>query len=564
MILKRIKENKWLCLYCIAISIFFLLPYISNELALEHDTLFHISRIEGLATSFKEGNFLPNIYPYKNDGFGYGSPMFYSDLFLVIPAILYYLGLGIAICYKITIFFASLFSAFTISAFTKKLTDYKYAPYLAAALYLFSNYRITDVYVRGALGEVISFIFIPLIFLGAYELLYEDTPKMKNLVIGFTGLVLTHNLTFAISVIAFGILLIISFRRLNKARLFALLKATVISLGLSAYFVFSMLEQSSSAEYYLHYYATNSDLASTAMVPWQYFINKISFGYAGNASFDAMVVNVGWFITFLPIIYLITSFKTKSNENNYLKKIAFIGYIFMFCCSIFIPWDLLHFMKILQFPWRLMIIPSCLLVVPASIALFNIFKNQKIVIVAFSVIFSINVIHLMKPCFNRPFVMYNDSLYTDLIDGTIVNKYWSATYVRTEVAGADYLPIGFLDYEHASHCITDLSDNDLDCNVSKSKGITSFTAPENTNIVIPLTYYKGYTIKANDGSVIIPSLHEGRLTINTSNNTSFIVYYKKTNIQNASNLITIISLIIVILIAVRKSIASSKISNNGK
>ena len=69
-------------------------PYLTNNLGLEHDTMFHLSRIEGYAKAISNFDFIPNIYPLKNDGFGYGSPMFYSDILLLFPAILYNLNIS--------------------------------------------------------------------------------------------------------------------------------------------------------------------------------------------------------------------------------------------------------------------------------------------------------------------------------------------------------------------------------------------------------------------------------------------------------------------------------------
>ncbi len=72
-----------------------LAPYWTHGVNLEHDTCFHLSRIEGLAQSFKDGIYMPRIYPYKNNNFGYASPLFYCDFFfLIIPALLYNAGLS--------------------------------------------------------------------------------------------------------------------------------------------------------------------------------------------------------------------------------------------------------------------------------------------------------------------------------------------------------------------------------------------------------------------------------------------------------------------------------------
>ena len=114
-------------------------------------------------------SFLLSI-PYENGGFGYGSPLFYSDIFLLLPAILHNLGLVLVDSYKLTVFLASFFSGITMYMLASKFTQKSSIRLLAVAAYLFSNYRITDIYVRGALGEVFALVGIPLILSGLYEI----------------------------------------------------------------------------------------------------------------------------------------------------------------------------------------------------------------------------------------------------------------------------------------------------------------------------------------------------------------------------------------------------------
>ena len=88
------KQQLFFVLFCLVIAVLSLAPYWTHGVNLEHDTCFHLSRIEGLAQSFKDGIYMPRIYPYKNNNFGYASPLFYCDFFLIIPALLYNAGLS--------------------------------------------------------------------------------------------------------------------------------------------------------------------------------------------------------------------------------------------------------------------------------------------------------------------------------------------------------------------------------------------------------------------------------------------------------------------------------------
>ena len=58
--------------------------------------------------------------------------------------------------------------------FVSRLTKSKEAGTLAAILYMLMPYHLNDMYIRNALGEFLSYIFIPLVFLGLYKLFRKE------------------------------------------------------------------------------------------------------------------------------------------------------------------------------------------------------------------------------------------------------------------------------------------------------------------------------------------------------------------------------------------------------
>ena len=110
-------------LFALLIGVFFCYPYLfSNFLYIGHDNFYHLSRIEGLAHSFQDGTLIPAIYPYKNDNFGYASPLFYSDFFLMIPAFFYQFGLPLSTSYKLVIFVCTVFTCYSMASFIYLIT----------------------------------------------------------------------------------------------------------------------------------------------------------------------------------------------------------------------------------------------------------------------------------------------------------------------------------------------------------------------------------------------------------------------------------------------------------
>ena len=58
--------------------------------------------------------------------------------------------------------------------FVSRLTKNKNIGTLAAIIYILMPYHLNDMYIRNALGEFLSYIFIPLVFLGLYKTFQKE------------------------------------------------------------------------------------------------------------------------------------------------------------------------------------------------------------------------------------------------------------------------------------------------------------------------------------------------------------------------------------------------------
>ena len=140
------------------------------------DTAYHMSRIIGITNSWKAGDLLAYIH-LNTSGYGYAMGFFYSNLFMILPSILFMLGMNIILVYKIFILMCSIATVITMYICTKQISKSKYAATISAFLYTTCSYRIITLVVKAFVGEILSFIFIPLIILGLYQLIFEDTKK---------------------------------------------------------------------------------------------------------------------------------------------------------------------------------------------------------------------------------------------------------------------------------------------------------------------------------------------------------------------------------------------------
>jgi len=268
-------------------ALLLLYPYIVKDFVnIEHDTFFHLSRIQGMAEALSRGDILPAVYPDKNLGYGYGSPMFYCDILLIPSALLYLLGVPLSICYAQLVFVLSFISIlgmmFVYDHALKSKNKNCISSILAGAAYGFANYRITNIYVRGALGEVTALAFLPWLILALYELIYEGRKESWwKLTLTLSLLAVSHNLSFLMSVILCIILTLCWHKKLTEDVFKACVKAVLFAFGLTMFFTIPMLEQTSSQDFYLKHWG--SDLAGYAMKLRQYFANKTVFGYGGNS-----------------------------------------------------------------------------------------------------------------------------------------------------------------------------------------------------------------------------------------------------------------------------------------
>ncbi len=88
------------------------------------------------------------------------------------------------------------------------------------------------------------------------------------------------------------------------------------------------------------------------MAFWQFFANQTVFGLSGNQynASNAMVVNIGLFLSITPISYL---FLAKKEKQPFITSMLVLGWICMLLPAQIFPWKYMSFVRVLQFPWRL-------------------------------------------------------------------------------------------------------------------------------------------------------------------------------------------------------------------
>lgn len=165
-----LKNEKYYSVIIILVaSVFVCLPLMSENIDMTYDDgIQHISRLMGTYQSMQEEQ--TNIMSNFCNGFGYSWNIFYSPLTAFLPLIFKILGLSFTVCIKLFMFLVVFLSGYFMYLCVKKITKNNNIAIIAGMLYIFAPYRLTDMYIRNALAELTSFTFLPLVFLGLYNI----------------------------------------------------------------------------------------------------------------------------------------------------------------------------------------------------------------------------------------------------------------------------------------------------------------------------------------------------------------------------------------------------------
>ena len=170
-------EKREILIFLLGLSFVVSLPIFSVYLGTGDDLEYHLLRIDALAAGLRNGQFPVRVSSYWNNGYGYGSSLYYCDFFLLFPALLRIGGLSVQNAYKQYLFAINVLTAALSWYSFRKIASRKNAA-LGTILYTFLPYRILCLYRRAAVGEYTAMAFLPLAATGIYQIYAKALPQM--------------------------------------------------------------------------------------------------------------------------------------------------------------------------------------------------------------------------------------------------------------------------------------------------------------------------------------------------------------------------------------------------
>ena len=416
--IKLLSKYRWY-LGLLIVGLFLISSIFHTGWYATHDGIFHIYRTEEALNMLKLGEFPLRWAGNFDQGFGIPLFAFVYPLPYYITSVISYFTSSI-LSVKILTVVAYLIGGLGIyQLFKKKDSMLSFA---LALLYLMTPYQYLNIFVRGALGEILALGLMPWV-LYSFSRLIVDGDKLKWYhPIPLALLLIAHNfLGILFSVFLMGY---VFFQKNQKSQAFINL---LISFGLASFFLIPMICEKNFLYSYVHP-DLNFRFDQHFVYLRQLIYSKWDYWYSMPGLDDGMSFQLGLTQIALAgygIIY--TIFNRKRTKLDLYIMFAYLGSIFLMTSRSYSIWHAVKILQSIQFPWRFLFMPAILTPLIAYPALLSLSK-KKFFHYLLLIILIFNFGNIRN--YRRPIKFFNLTEYTDLYR-LYYNK--TSTTFRTEI-----------------------------------------------------------------------------------------------------------------------------------
>lgn len=546
-LIKYCKEKEIINYILIIIaSIIISIPLANKSLNIYRDDgIQHICRIIGTEQTLADKQFLPMIMSNLCNNFGYSWNIFYSPLTAYMSVVLRIFNFSYVNCLKLCMFVIVLLSGLTMYKLTLRITKNKKLATLASIIYILAPYRITDMYIRTALAELASFIFIPIVFEGLYIIVNEEKKSYK-LALGAAGLILTHQVIAMYTAIICFAYLIVFFKKLKS-------KTVLKNIGVNLLFCILM-----TSFYWVgllqHYFSTSYEVFVPGRMEREevliFYKAKFSQLFITNSE-QTMIYAIG----LLSVIGLVlTPIAYKKVPEEYKKTYMFFlitGVILIGMTLSIFPFEKLpQALTMLQFTFRLFTFTSFFFAFVVATNFAILIKNFKTLDIV--VLLTISILLLVPYKSKLDFNLKDNE--ERLINGVRITE--NTGRVHAGMASMEYLPtkafknlkyianrkdeVIVLDNDEAVISDYTKQASNMNCKISNIN--------KETTIELPYIYYLGYRVYANGQEITYTEADNGFIQINIAKDSQIKVKYLGTNEMLISYAVSIISFATIIVL----------------
>lgn len=517
-----------------------------------HDGIIHLYRTAGVYENITNLDFFNRISYNMINGYGYGWEIFYPPLSASIPAIFMCLGFSLFTAEKLfLILFSILAGIFSYKLFNEIFKN-NFVSLICSILYVLAPYKIQQIIIRGAMGEVALFTFLPLVLLGLIKIFNKEYKYKYYLIFGTLGVVYSHTISTVYTAIFALFFVILNIKKvLNKKTIIELFKSFFIILLISLPIFIPMLQHKSLDIYKISDITT--DVSDRVVHPGQLIGGSFESKDAENTSYlsDDIEMNYMLGLTAILILTLFPFFYKKIKENGELNEFIKWGILLIISILMMIVpfiWDKIEILDVIQYPWRLLCFSVIFISILAGYIIKEIIKTDNkylllLIIIFFSMLFVLFIGSKAKfaKTLNKDFNFFEQQITEKDDYGSFA---FSLGYAH------EYLP------KQTNVNIIKSNNNEVKI-IKGSANVEGFTIDnniiyldietieENTTIEIPRIYYMGYSILVDGKSNNYYIGNNGfiNLDINLIGKHSITIEYTGTTLYNIIDYIAIFSFI---------------------
>lgn len=354
------KKTVYLILSLLFIFVF-IYPTLTGGIWLGHDMSAHISRLMAVNQEINHHQF-PFLFDFFNKNqYGYSWNIYYPPLTAFIFAATYpthLLGLSIYEQFKISISIIYLICLLSSYSSVKYITKSRFQAFLAMTLYSTSVYFANNFYIRASVGELLAFSLFPLLILCYLDFRESGKFKLRQPMI-LLSILLSNIPSFLICILFIVFCSCIDRRKLwSKGHLKSAIAISSVFLISSAFYtvplIWSRLHDNVWA---FNGIANNfnsmwlSAASGTSLITGD---DKIIIGFNTITSAQR---SMG-----IPLLVALVISTWIYRKKNPLTSIQAAAILSVFMSTYLFPWyilpDSIPLIGLIQFPWRLLIIPT--------------------------------------------------------------------------------------------------------------------------------------------------------------------------------------------------------------
>lgn len=507
----------------IVILLLLLLPalylMVKQPLYPSHDGLYHIERIKEFNRSLLEKQFPPRLAPTILNEIGYPlfvvnyqTPYYISDLFLrfsdnAVFAFKSTIAISFILC--------AVFSFLLFKEFSSNLESLT-----GAIIFSYLPYRFANIYSRGSLGESVSLMFVPLILFSLHKIGSGKNFAIPLLALSVFGLITSHTVIFIVFLPLF-IFYPLTITQLNKNILLKISIGSFLGFLASSFQIIPSIFEKKYLTFdqnltnlYLDHFL---NIMQTLRIPSKEINTDTPFQFGLSAS-------------------LITVFATI----NILKNKRVILFLFLILLSLFLTnqnsiwlWQNITPLKYVLYPWRFLSLAG-LSTAFVSVLIIKKIKYKTI----FAVLFIVLTIFSSRHYFLKPTLFEPNIPTNNLTTQNEYNTIWSndKTFLTRPLIT-----------KTSNVQINDLSNKPFQI-------IFQIHSDYQTEILIRKLYFPGWHVKLDNVEQQI-IIKDGLISVNVpSGEHKIYVYFEENKLRKSANLLTLLSLALIIYIYIKPKI----------